>query len=199
MEYEPALCGINIAFPGPLKDNLQVDVALLRPTEPRTGVEHLEVSNSRWPVGTQVLMAGFPDEMEAPLRWTDAIDRHHEGFKDTPEETEKKVESVNQLLMIKSGMIGYSDSLMLDPEGSNERTFDVGFYYVDNAMHSGSSGGPVVNLLGQALGIITKRAVTRVSYPDLANPNKEVPSGAALAVAAYTLIDAINNWSTVDG
>jgi len=141
-------------------------------------------------------MAGFPDELEVPLLWTDAINYCHEGFKDTPAETRRKVERVKQFLMVKSGMVGYSDSLEADPDGSGRRKLDVGVYYIDNIMHSGSSGGPVVNLQGQVLGTITKRAVTRVSYPDLAIPNKEVPSGSALAVATYTLIEAINEWST---
>ena len=35
LRYEPALCGITINFPGPLKEPLQIDLALLRPSRAR--------------------------------------------------------------------------------------------------------------------------------------------------------------------
>lgn len=60
-------------------------------------------------------------------------------------------------------------------------------------MHSGASGGPVINEKGKAIGVITKRAVTSVSYPDLDNPKKDVPSGSALAITPSTIIDFVNH------
>lgn len=197
--YEVAMCGMNLAWEGVLVRSLQVDLAVLRPSEPRSGVEHLGWHTTRRPVGTRVLMAGFPDEMEPPLRFTEAVDPGNPGFRDSAEETAEKIRKVGQIPMVKSGMVGYSDSVKVDLDGSGSRVFDVGVYYVDNAMHSGASGGPVVDLSGKALGTITHRAVTKVPFPELEEPNKDVPSGSALAVATYTLVDAINNWSTPSG
>lgn len=196
LRYEPFLCGITIKFPGPLKEPLQVDLALLRPAKPRSGIEHLLVAAERWPaVGTRVLMAGFPDEMEAPLLWTKAINMEHPPIKETAEETLKNVDRIGRALMLKSGMVGYVGDLSFDPDGTGEKTFDIGVYYVDNAMHSGSSGGPVVDERGLVIGTITKRAVTVVPFPELERPNKEVPSGSALAVSTFSVLDFIDDFT----
>lgn len=194
IKYEPALCGVNVSFPGPLKEPLQIDLALLRPVEPREDVEHLEISHERWPqVGSQVLMAGFPDELETPLLWTYAINYNYPAIK-ADEEIKRKVEHVSQLFMVKSGMIGHRSEMSIDLDGTERQKLEVGVYYVDNAMHSGASGGPVVNDQGRVVGTITKRAVTSVSYPDLEHPKKEVPSGSALAVSTFTVLDAAAIW-----
>lgn len=58
-------------------------------------------------------------------------------------------------------------------------------------MHSGASGGPVVNEDCKVIGVITKRAVTGVSYTDMENPNQEVPSGSTLSITPKTIVDFI--------
>ncbi len=198
LHYSPVFCGITINFPGPMKDPLQIDLAVLRPAKPRSGVEHLTVAAERWPrVGTWVLMAGFPDELEAPLLWTKAVNQDYPQIKDDPE-IERKIELVNQQLMIKSGMIGNVSNLSIDPDGSAKKMLQVAAYYVDNVMHSGSSGGPVIDERGAVIGTISKRAVTVVPFPELETPNKEVPSGSALAISTFTAIDWLNDWALND-
>jgi hypothetical protein len=194
LRYEPAICGLTVEFPGPLKEAIQVDLAILRPAEPRSHVEHLGVSGEKWPVGTPVLMAGYPDELEPPLLWTKAINYDYEPIKESIEESRKIAERMEQLIVVKSGMIAHSNYVSLDPDGTGAKVLDIYVYYVDNVMHSGSSGGPVVNAQGEVIGIITTRAVTKVSWPDLQNPNKEVPSGSALAVSPHTIVEYVNEW-----
>ncbi len=193
--YEVAMCGVTVDFPGPLKGPLQVDLALLRPAEPRSGAEHLTISHERWPpAGTPVLMAGFPDELQTPLRFTESINYEHPPIKAEAEGTRRDVERVEQLLMVKGGIVGHRSEMSIDPDGTGRQKLELAAYYIDNAMHSGASGGPVVDGRGAVLGVITERAVTRVSYPDLDNPNKEVPSGSALAVSAFTALEAAALW-----
>lgn len=195
LRYEPVLCGITVEFPGPLDKSLQVDLAILRPTEPRSGMEYLQTSSEQWPpVGTQVLMAGFPDELESPLRWTEAINYEYPSIKEKADETKRNVERINQQLMIKSGMIGNVGDLSIDPDGTGQKTLEVGYYYVDNVMHSGASGGPVINLQGLVIGTLSQRAVTTVPFPELEEVNKEIPSGSAMAISAFTIMDYINDW-----
>jgi hypothetical protein len=195
VRYEPFLCGITIDFSGPLKKPLQVDLALLRPTEPRSSVEYLEIAHERWPaVGTRVLMAGFPDELETPLLWTEAINFEHAPIAEVAEDIKGHVEQISHLLMVKSGIVGHRSDLTIDQDGTGRKTLDVGVYYVDNAMHSGSSGGPVVDERGMVIGVISKRAVTVVPFSELQKPNKEVPSGSALVVSAFTVLDYVKDW-----
>src|SRR5690625_1128234 len=89
-------------------------------------------------------------------------------------------------------MIGFTDGLIINPGRNDGWKLSVELYYIDNVMHSGASGGPVSNKSGKVVGVITKRAVTSVSYPDLEYPNKEVPSGSALAVTPSTIINYLN-------
>lgn len=195
VRYEPVACGITINWSGPLKQAIQVDLAVLRPAEPKSNVEYLEVSNKKWSVGEQVLMAGFPDELESPLLLDKAINEEFSPIKDNPEIFKKGMERLSQLLMVKSAMVGNTEYLTVDPDGTGCKELEIGTYYLDNVMHSGSSGGPVVDEQGLALGTITKRAVTKIPFPELNDPNKEVPSGSALAVSTHAMVDWVNNWA----
>lgn len=195
MRYEIAICGITIDFPGPLKESIQVDLAVLRPVETQSDIEHLNISDEKWSAGEQVLMAGFPDELEPPLSITSAINEEFSPIKDDPETLKRATERLTQPLMVKSAMVGNVAYLTIDPDGTSNRELEIGTYYLDNVMHSGASGGPVVDERGLALGTITKRAVTKVPFPELSEPNKEVPSGSALAISSHTMLDWVNNWT----
>ena len=138
-------------------------------------------------------MAGFPDEIENPLGWTRNINRADPRFSEDPE-IDRKIELVNQQLMIKSGMVGHVGDMSIDPDGSGKK-LEIRTYYIDNAMHSGASGGPVVDAHGRVIGTISKRAVTIIPIPELETPNKEVPSGSALAISTSTVLDWINDWN----
>ena len=52
-------------------------------------------------------------------------------------------------------------------------------------MHSGASGGPVINKSGDAVGIITQRAVTSASQKEA--PSLSIPSGSTVAISIQPL------------
>jgi len=189
--YRPNICGITINWPtGPLKDDILIDLAVLNPIEPVSNIPFLEIEADLQPVGTDILMAGFPDELEFPLK----LDKNADMDNLKKVQSEKDIRSnisrlQGMLIMKKTGMIGFSDDLIIDPNLGDGFKLKVGVFYIDNGMHSGASGGPVINSEGKVIGVITKRAVTRVSYPDLENPNKDVPSGSTLAITPKTIID----------
>ncbi|EHK9578220.1 hypothetical protein HJA67_004631 [Vibrio parahaemolyticus] len=59
--------------------------------------------------------------------------------------------------------------------------------HLDNGMHSGASGGPVVNMSGDVVGIITQqRAVTKASQSEV--PSLVVPSGSTVAISLKPLL-----------
>lgn len=63
--YRADLCGIKIRWPdGPIKDNIYLDLAILSPVVTRKNVPFLQISNAKRFVGQEVIMAGFPDEIE---------------------------------------------------------------------------------------------------------------------------------------
>lgn len=177
IQYAPAICGLQVHNPL-LNEPLLVDLAILRPVSPRKDVPYLRRANDRVEVGTQVLMAGFPDDMIPPFSFDQILDTQ----KPEVQSLLPVVKIVQHLLMIKSGMVGHSNEVVLS-NGEITLTGDV--FYVDNQLHSGASGGPVINGNGEIIGIVTQRAITSVPYED--TPNLRVPSGSTIAVSPRTI------------
>jgi hypothetical protein len=191
--YKPNLCGLNIGWPdGPI-EKLHIDLSILEPIEKLSDLSFLEIEKESQVIGSEVLMAGFPDELELPLKFDQNLDIDFLKKRQSKEEIESNLDTHRMsLLMLKSGMVGYSTSLTIKPGRGKNLNLKIDNYYIDNGMQLGSSGGPVITCLGKVFGVITKRAVTTVSYTDLKNPNKEVPSGSTLAISPQTAIDYVN-------
>lgn len=92
-------------------------------------------------------------------------------------------------MMQKSGMIGFTDDIIIDLGNTENFKLVVGVDYIDNGMHSGASGGPVVNSECEVIGVISKRAVTRISSSNREIPILEIPSGSTLSVSPNTILN----------
>jgi len=180
-EYKPLLCGIA-AQNEYLREPLTVDLAVLRCLEKRSDVAYLPLSSSGIKIGDEVLMSGFPDEMELPFKFDQAFNYSHPEIRDHKGMLLKALDLTRRLLMIKAGMIGNSTRFEFI-DGDN--CIQGEFFYVDNAMHSGASGGPVINGKGEVVGIITLRAVTDASTGEIRR--LEIPSGSTVAVTSQTI------------
>ena len=183
-QYYPVLCGVGIQN-SLTKEPITVDLALLRPLSTQNDVPFLRLNRKPIKVGLEVLMAGFPDDMELPLSVDQTLDM-------TQPEVQFILPSLQiarlQLLMIKSGMVGYENRVTLT---DGKLTLEGQVFYVDNQLHSGASGGPVVNQDAEVIGIITKRAITSVSY--LETPNLGVPSGSTVVISPRFILPLIDN------
>lgn len=185
-QYIPIQCGIQLRNEL-LTEPIQVDLAILKPLEEDKKVPFLQLCFDPIKVGLDTLMAGFPDDMESPFQVTENIDTSSELGR-TLSET---IKGWKHFLMIKSGMIGHVDPVILS-DGKLEIKGDI--LYIDNSIHSGASGGPVVNERAEIIGIITQRAMTKVDYED--TPNLSVPSGSTIAISPRFIshwIDEINH------
>jgi hypothetical protein len=157
---------------------ITVDLAILRPFKPRQDVPYLRTNFASVSAGQQVLMAGYPDDMSLPF----SFDRLLNYRLPEIQAMNRNVRIAQQLTMIKSGMIGHSNEATLT-DGQVTLVGDI--FYVDNAMHSGASGGPVVNMSAEVIGIVTQRAITSVGSAEA--PNLKVPSGSTIAVSTQFL------------
>jgi len=182
--YKVILAGIEVALPQALADPLFIDLAYLQPSPLRNKSDFVPVKREPSIPGTSVLMSGFPDEIEPPLSFHRFINYANPAFTNPSHQTGKKLKRIRQILMLKSGMIGSAQMLSID-DGKHY----IYAYYIDNGMHSGSSGGGVINLNGDLIGIVTQRAVTTISDTQFHNPNIKVPSGSTLAISPSTLIE----------
>ena len=90
------------------------------------------------------------------------------------------------MLMIKSGMVGYRRELRFGVGEQGVLREVVGeVMYIDGGMNLGASGGAVVNGQGEAVGIMTDRAWTSVSYRD--QVGLQVPSGSTVALSVRAM------------
>lgn len=158
-----------------LQEPIIVDLAILVPVEPRALSAFLEIRNTKLKLGESVLMAGFPDEIELPFEFDRLIDKNHPWV----QQKQKEIEQNHRLLMIKSGLVGNKSEFEFQTT-SDLPSLRGELFYIDNAMHSGASGGPVIDGSGKLAGIITQRAITRVPFKE--TPNLRVPSGSCLAI-----------------
>lgn len=170
--YVPFLTGFELSLPPYLKDPVTIDIAILEPLVPDTQRKFLKLANSKPEVGTEILMSGFPDDMELPLSFDRFLNTEHEQIK----KQKRNIDIAKNLLMVSSGIVGHCSGLNLITQ-----KIDAWSLYVDNVLHSGASGGPIINEDEEVIGVITERAVTSVSYKD--TPGLKVPSGSTSAIS----------------
>jgi len=170
--YIPFLTGFELNLPGYLKEPVTIDIAILKPMNSINNKEYLKIADSIPKVGTDILMAGYPDDMELPLSFDRFLNTNHEEVR----QQKHNIDIAKHLLMIRSGIVGYCAGLNLI-----EQKINAWSLYIDNVLHSGGSGGPIINEKGEVIGVITKRAVTSVSNEDV--PGLKIPSGSTSAIS----------------
>lgn len=184
--YHPLLCGLTVDLGEFLREPLTVDLAVLRPVVGQDRVPCVPLCTRPPILGEQVLMAGYSDDIELPFSFDQLL-----AFTNPQVQAQRlNVEIAKRLMMIRSGMIGHVSGVTINEEFSGH------VFHIDNVLHSGASGGPVVNRDGELLGILTKRAITRVPYED--TPNLRVPSGAAVAVSPRFLLPKLRELNVVE-
>jgi len=179
IQYVPGRLALGLNNPA-VRETLYIDLGLLRPLSPQEHVPFLEIDYEPVKVGCEVLMAGYPDDMEQVF----SVDRKLRLEAQGVQRIHRDLRA-NQLLMIKSAMIGHRSGFNLS---DGKRVVEGDILYADNELHSGASGGPIVSLDSKLVGIIAQRAVTSISTD--AHPGLRVPSGSTVAFSPR----AIKDW-----
>jgi len=173
---------------------LEIDLAVLIPRNDLHVRSFLMLEDDIPSEGTEVIAAGFPEDVKPPLNFSDKI-----RF-DNPEVAEKEVQirqfiaAQFRFIMFRSAMIGTVFPIYLsgkaDVFGSKTPfTTRAAEFWLDNTSVPGASGGPVVNMKGKLLGIVSERGLT--STTDLTDQvDFQVPSGSTM-VQSHKLI----SWS----
>lgn len=183
IEYKPGVTGPAIRLEY-FREPLTIDLAILKTPSPDNEVPFMPIGEEKVEVGTEVLMAGFPDEMELPFSFDKLLDFQHPEVRSKL----KKLEPLRPQLMQKSGMVGHQNAITMSDDSKDLELFgDI--FYVDNVMHSGSSGGPIINEEGIVIGIVTERAITSVPFEE--TPELRVPSGSAVAISPRIMLPFI--------
>ncbi|WP_206745123.1 S1 family peptidase, partial [Vibrio vulnificus] len=185
LEYKVKFCAITIQVEA-FKEPIQIDLALLKPKQD-FDVSYPAISANVNPpnLGDEVLIAGYSDEIELPFLVDKIIDRDYSGVREFFDAMDKGYLADMTGPMIKRAYVGNHRTIIAgQSESGIELQCDV--MYLDNGMHSGASGGPVVNMSGDVVGIITQRAVTKASQSEV--PSLVVPSGSTVAMSLKPLL-----------
>lgn len=181
IEYEAKICGIQLKVEG-FRENVLIDLAILEPrTPPEYEFKPLARKREGPHLGQQLYMAGFSDEVELPFKLDALLNPSKPGAAQFLHHVERGYQAVMGQLMCKGAMVGNNLRFFAT---AGTRKIEGNVFYLDKAMHSGASGGPVVDEGGAVVGVITHRAVTSV-YREV--ERIEIPSGSALAVSLEPL------------
>jgi hypothetical protein len=202
--YSMVTCGLSFSLPMFIQP-ITIDLSVLKNQLSVDNRPFLKIKKTVPKIGESVIMAGYSDEVYTPFAIEKNLDYNYKDFQGHQEEIQSAFEKWMRFSMYKSGMIGRVYPINIK-DSSNDLDFTANTFYVDNGMHSGASGGPVIDKQGNLIGVITQRAITSLSTS--INPELEVPSGSTIAISPNTILDYINAlkdrpeliipWHTID-
>ena len=170
VEYAVCFCSFGINVPS-FKEIIQLDIAVLRPkVEQIFKFPFLPASINSVDLGQRVFIAGYSDELNIPF----SLEKiREEGY---------LADMTGSI--IKQGYVGNIRRIFADDNSQNIK-IETDVFYIDNGMHSGASGGPIVNEEGVALGVLTQRAITPAHQSN--NSELKVPSGSSIGISLQIL------------
>ncbi|MDQ1092425.1 hypothetical protein QE400_001838 [Xanthomonas sacchari] len=184
-EYKTVFCAITVDVQL-FSEPIQLDIAILLPKRPFVeAVSHLRALLHPPRLGERVFVAGYSDELVLPFQFDKLLTKSGEGVAAYLEAMDKGYMADMTGPLIKQGHVGNIRRVISENTQTGDR-IECDFMYIDNSMHSGASGGPVFNENGDAVGIITKRAVTSASQEHY--PKLEVPSGCTIGLGLQPIL-----------
>jgi len=183
--YQPFLYNVTLDINMPaFAKPLEIDLAILKPIRKTTDeITFVELENDIPSGGTDVIMAGFPDEIKPPLHFDRMLNFENPELDEKRTDIEDFFKYLMCLVMMKSGMIGAVHKIKLScnsiiPGIQKNINVEGAEYWIDNASTYGASGGPVVNSSGKLIGILCEKGMTTEPNIDL-----EVPSGSTMVLS----------------
>lgn len=159
IEYNVVFCGVTIQVSGFL-ETIQLDLAaLIAKDAPTCAVPFLRTVVHPPKLGQRVLLAGYSDELELPYDFKRLLEPEMPGVSAFFEAMQKGYMADMTGPLIKQGHVGNLRRISVENTITAER-IECDVMYIDNSMHSGASGGPIVDENGDVVAIITKRSIT---------------------------------------
>ena len=179
LRYKIAVCPVEIHHSAAGMKPLQLDIAILVPVEvQQNSFEYLPASVKPPQLGEELFFAGYSDEIEFPFGADRLVPSSAIGIDAFRKEYSYGIKQIVSGPMIKRGVVG--NAIQLTAKGSLA-SINVTAFYLDNQIHFGASGGPIVAHDGSAKGIIVKRAMTSTDSKE--GDSIPVPSGSTMGMA----------------
>ena len=180
LEYRVSFCSFGIQSEA-FNEVIQLDIAALAPIQKQEDpFTYLPAKVTPPHLGQQVFLSGFSDELALPFNLDRIADRSFPGMKEFFEAMKKGYMADMMGPLIKRAIVG-NHRRIYAADTKNGIHIEVDVFYMDNGVNSGASGGPVVNECGEAIGVITQRAVTSASQS--ADSTLKVPAGATVGLS----------------
>jgi len=182
VRYKPLLIGISMSIPN-VADDILIDIAILEPLQTINTKNFMTPMLEHCPIdyGESLLLAGFSEETPFVFNFDKIL-----GNK-------IPLDTVNQYKIqlgfmkpptFKAGILSHKANLYL--KGNMSIISEI--YHIDNGMHSGSSGGPIINSHGQFVGIITHRSIVKIKVlVEKKLFNMETPSGNTFGIGTSAI------------
>lgn len=177
--YKPAISPMVIRFNSAEIAPIVIDIGIAVPVTPfSVPIEFLPAQTTPLAIGDDVMLAGYSDEIAFPFDVDRKMSHAVGGVDEFKSQFKTGIKRLIAGPMIKRGMVGNVThcSATFDSQPVAACTW----FYVDNSMHSGASGGPIVDENGDARGIIVRRSTTSVTASDGAS--ELVPAGSTLGI-----------------
>ena len=188
LEYQPVIFnfGFDINSPELIKP-INIDLTILKPVKKIEKAKFISLYQGIAEVGTDVIIAGFPDDVDLPFNFLDKLNSDNPEIKKAEQQINNRFKYFFRQLMFKNGMIGHSQKIKLNNFDVSKlgidklKTINVtgATYWIDNQLTYGGSGGPIVNSKGELLGIICQKAFTDAKMPNI----KKLPSGTGMGLS----------------
>lgn len=148
---------LNINFPSLMRP-IPIDLAEIKVTTLIEGVEPLALREDVCKRGTEVVMAGFTDEVPFPLDFDEYLEIMNPDMNTAKTSLDKKFRYFLRPLMMKRAIVGAVANIAVDEK--NGQKIRGAAYVLDNDLTYGGSGGPVVDMDGRLVGLITRKTTT---------------------------------------
>jgi hypothetical protein len=192
-EYEyfsdPKLA-IDINQPNLLKP-FEIDLAILKPKQ-HIQTEFLELFQGKAPVGTDVILAGFPDDVDIPLNFIESFNLMNPDMNDAKEGMDKRFIYYMSRPLFKKGMIGSMTPISIDDSGKDIKISGAS-YTIDTDLTYGGSGGPIVAMDGSLLGVILRKGFTAAKELQIQHKTQniveKIPSGTGFGLSHHLITE----------
>lgn len=184
LEYRVSFCSLNIQCAA-FTEAIQLDIAALAPKEKQAeAFPYLPARIMSPSLGQQVFISGFSDDLSLPFNIDRIAKKDFPGIQDFLSIMNKGYMADMMGPLIKRAAVGNHRKIVAE-DSSQNITIEVDLFYLDNGVNSGASGGPVVNEDGEAIGVISQRAVTSASQKSA--PDLKVPAGVTIALSLHPM------------